>query len=874
MFLGKKGRYRENITAFILGCLIFIGTLNTGVQYGYGSTGTPIQTIDTTVPGSLYISYKVSGNFDEKSSLGIECNDCRVTTTKEMEIPIDVHVTRDIFGNATYSFSSNATSEWSMKEFTVAPFYDHELGSWVVFNGNVSYNISKSGSEPVDLSDNVNYGNSNDVQSTVGLSKDVVSKLQITNMYDENPDWKVTWYDIGAEVQDVYVKFTYPSFGKLSLDYDEGVSSVDGLGKGDYYYKKGDVASTNFTLKEGYELDYIGEGDTKWNNTKWSETNKRYENSWTMDNDRSIYIHTKPIKYTFDVNGWLDGKDSGWITGYGTYDLYINGTRVADDVNDSYIENGITYGSTYEITDIKVTKGHSYAGVHSGSIKGTVTGDTKVSLDFRTYYNDIFVNYYANGGTGNNYFKSYNATVTNQYDNEAFSRTGYTFKGYSETANGEVKHRSGDNIQASSGQTRIRNAANTNLGIDIYAWENANGANLAAYNLHNGWNQQWAFAYEKTENGVPYWTIRNPETGKVIDVADGAHNGSNVHLWQYHGGDNQLWTLELAENGLVYIRSKLGNYYLELFGDDIAADGQNIVIWEKDGGKDQKWDICDATINCYAHWTVNKYTIVFDSNKPADSTGNVTGSMSNIYCTYDEPVQIPENDFNLRGWDFVAWNTSADGSGTRYFPNDTVSNLTSIDGSTVTLYAEWDRHIEWIATLSKINKSFINAKDLTSEDESVSWPAGIGYGIVMANTLTYKEFGDMQGFLNVDICNVYPKIIKYEFSDTRINEIVLDNRVYELVKVNGKSEFEYAVGPLSSRTYTQDISFTLPEYEAESKVISDKEYSAYVDISVTYQVYQTNREITEKRRVYYNVEELDMSKIHSRIRRQPGQANN
>ena len=179
-------------------------------------------------------------------------------------------------------------------------------------------------------------------------------------------------------------------------------------------------------------------------------------------------------------------------------------------------------------------------------------------------------------------------------------------------------------------------------------------------------------------------------------------------------------------------------------------------------------------------------------------------------------------------------------------------------------YAEWDNHIEWNASLSKANNSFINAMELSFEDKVINWPNGIGYGIVMNNTLTYKKFGDMQGFLNVDISNVYPKSIKYEFSDSRINEVVLNDNVYNLSKFNGKSIFEYIVGSLSTREFTQNISFTLPEY-------ADKEYSAYVDISVTYQIHSTDREVTEIRRIYYNVEELDLSKIHSRIRYQPGQ---
>lgn len=370
---------------------------------------------------------------------------------------------------------------------------------------------------------------------------------------------------------------------------------------------------------------------------------------------------------------------------------------------------------------------------------------------------------------------------------------------------------------------------------------------------------------------------------------------------------NMKWNLTTSYNGVVKLYARwTENEYKISFNyvkpDNASGDIQNNEIKEKNvkynkpvgnlpeptltGWKFDGWYTAvtggtkftsdtkylnTENIVLYPHWTANKYTITFDSNKPAGSTDSVTGSMSNIYCTYDVPVQIPENNFALRGWDFVAWNTKADGSGIRYSANDTVSNLTSTDGATVTLYAEWDTHIEWNASLSKANKSFVNAMELSFDDKAVNWPDGIGYGIVMNNTLTYKEFGDMQGFLNVNISNVYPKSIKYEFSDSRLNEVVLNDRAYVLTKINGKSTFEFMVGSSSTRGFVQNISFTLPEYEAESDVISDKEYSAYIDISVTYQIYSTNREVTEIRRVYYNVVELDLSKIHSRIRYQPGQ---
>lgn len=90
--------------------------------------------------------------------------------------------------------------------------------------------------------------------------------------------------------------------------------------------------------------------------------------------------------YYLDLNGWLDGASSGGISGYGTCDVYINGTKVATSVTDYYQQS--TYGSTYEITNIKPTFGHTYIGVRSGSLTGTIgASTTQVVLEFKTNSN-------------------------------------------------------------------------------------------------------------------------------------------------------------------------------------------------------------------------------------------------------------------------------------------------------------------------------------------------------------------------------------------------------------------------------------------------------------------------------------------------------
>lgn len=104
----------------------------------------------------------------------------------------------------------------------------------------------------------------------------------------------------------------------LKVDGDEGVYKVTGKdmdgnditienGK-QYSYHYSQSAPTYIYLKEGYEIDYIAETSNNnkyWDDTTYNSLLDRYENSWIMNYDRAIYIHTKPINYKITYN--LDG---------------------------------------------------------------------------------------------------------------------------------------------------------------------------------------------------------------------------------------------------------------------------------------------------------------------------------------------------------------------------------------------------------------------------------------------------------------------------------------------------------------------------------------------------------------------------------------
>ena len=84
----------------------------------------------------------------------------------------------------------------------------------------------------------------------------------------------------------------------------------------------------------------------------------------------------------------------------------------------------------------------------------------------------------------------------------------------------------------------------------------------------------------------------------------------------------------------------------------------------------------------YAYFKANQYTVKFDAN-------GGTGSMSDQSHTYSVSQALTPNAFTRAGYTFEGWNTNADGTGTSYTDKQSVSNLSSTDGATITLYAQW-----------------------------------------------------------------------------------------------------------------------------------------------------------------------------------------
>jgi hypothetical protein len=99
-----------------------------------------------------------------------------------------------------------------------------------------------------------------------------------------------------------------------------------------------------------------------------------------------LYAVWQKNNYYLDVNGYLDGVDESSLGVYGTVDVYVNGTSVANDVNDYYTQH--PYGSSYEIKDIKANSGYQYNGLQVGTLSGTI-GNNETTTGVRVNFSTI-----------------------------------------------------------------------------------------------------------------------------------------------------------------------------------------------------------------------------------------------------------------------------------------------------------------------------------------------------------------------------------------------------------------------------------------------------------------------------------------------------
>ena len=165
------------------------------------------------------------------------------------------------------------------------------------------------------------------------------------------------------------------------------------------------------------------------------------------------------------------------------------------------------------------------------------------------------------------------------------------------------------------------------------------------------------------ENGFEYILLDQPTYTISYELGGGENHIDNPDSYK---GTTKTFTFEEP--------TRYGYTFQGWFTD---AEYQNEITKVKKGSS--------GNLTLYAKWKANSYMIVFKGNK------NTTGNMDSQTIKYGKSKKLSKNSFARTGYTFKEWNTKADGSGTSYKNQEKVKNLSSKDGDTITLYAQWKK---------------------------------------------------------------------------------------------------------------------------------------------------------------------------------------
>ena len=132
----------------------------------------------------------------------------------------------------------------------------------------------------------------------------------------------------------------------------------------------------------------------------------------------------------------------------------------------------------------------------------------------------------------------------------------------------------------------------------------------------------------------------------------------------------------------------------KLSANTFIRNGYNFTGWntKTDGSGTNYTDKQSLTLTevvpltLYAQWEqmVTNVEVIFDSN-------GGSGSMSNQVFTAGVSQKLSANTFIRNGYNFIGWNTRADGSGTSYADKQ---SLTLTEAVPFALYAQWQKNVE------------------------------------------------------------------------------------------------------------------------------------------------------------------------------------
>lgn len=373
---------------------------------------------------------------------------------------------------------------------------------------------------------------------------------------------------------------------------------------------------------------------------------KTYSVSDIVANSTNLYAIWQINKYTITFNR-NSSDNSIKINGESTENYQITENYLENVALPAATRNGYTLlGWSENPTDTTVDA--------SGTVGTTVT----ITED-KTYYaiweaNPTEIVFYPNGGNitvngeqtneKTQYITRYESTINNNVSELAPSRQGYTFEGWYTSENG---------------------------GSQVYG---TNGKGIIGTNY---WDEEGKWIY--TLNSLKLYARWKEKTYTITFDPNGGNITENTKEVVYNSTkNNNVSSLNPTKTGYIF-----NGWYTErtegiqVYKNNGSSNANSNTFWNSS----DQWVYTDD-ITLYAQWTPITYTITYNGN------GSTSGSTSQSSHTYDEAKKLTANGFERTGFEFVGWSTQATGS-KQYSNSESVVNLSSQNGSKITLYAVW-----------------------------------------------------------------------------------------------------------------------------------------------------------------------------------------
>ncbi len=269
-----------------------------------------------------------------------------------------------------------------------------------------------------------------------------------------------------------------------------------------------------------------------------------------------------------------------------------------------------------------------------------------------------------------------------------------------------------------------------------------NNVGMTAWGINDGDNHHCKIYLNQEE--YPVCKINLDPNGGIIKYAGTAKSQMSKednylvecksHQWGYVL-DKEFWSNEykqfwtkvhaLSDKKVFYLDDSVK--YPKL---DITAEKENniflgyyyndVQIIDKNGQLQVDYDYFDSDVTITAKWEPIKYTVTYDRNTPTGSLSAEGGETPNSHHVYDVSSKLSENGFTLDGYTFTGWkwNNKVYGDSSNKGAINVI-NLTDVNGSTITMYAQWTPvdNIKYVVNHWKQKLYYNGTKDYT--DSSV-----------------------------------------------------------------------------------------------------------------------------------------------------------